>query len=115
MMPNAESERSDAGFPIVRQVFGFVKFFVSGAKRRQDGACRERGAGKGTQSFAPLSAEVTRSAPLALRFATFAHRISLHFDAVRVVNQPVQYAVGQRRIADLLVPLRYRQLRGQNR
>ena len=33
--------------------------------------------------------------------ALFAHRFVLRFDVVSVVDQPVQDAVGQRRIADL--------------
>ena len=34
------------------------------------------------------------------------HRITAHFDAMRVVDQLVENAVGQRGIADLLVPSR---------
>jgi hypothetical protein len=33
--------------------------------------------------------------------AIFPHRIAAHLDAVRVVDQPVKDAVGQRGIADL--------------
>jgi hypothetical protein len=32
------------------------------------------------------------------------HRITTHFDAMRIVDQPVQNAVGKRGIADLFVP-----------
>ena len=42
------------------------------------------------------------------------HRISSHLDAVGIVNQPVDDANGQRGIADLFVPTRDRQLRGQD-
>jgi len=37
----------------VQEVFGFVKRNLSGAKRRQDAAGGERGAGKGAQLFSP--------------------------------------------------------------
>ncbi len=40
--------------------------------------------------------------------AAIAHRISAHLNAVGVVNEPVEDAVGQRGIADLLVPTRDR-------
>jgi hypothetical protein len=39
------------------------------------------------------------------------HRVATHLDAVSVVNQPVEDAVRQGRIADLLVPARNRKLR----
>lgn len=35
---------------------------------------------------------------------TLAHRIALHLNAMRFVDQAVEDAVGQRGIADLLVP-----------
>ena len=41
--------------------------------------------------------------------------ILAHLDAVGVVNEPVEDAVGQRGIAYLFVPARYRQLRGKDR
>jgi hypothetical protein len=34
----------------------------------------------------------------------FAHRIASHLDAMRVVHEPVENAIGQGWIADLLVP-----------
>ena len=37
---------------------------------------------------------------------TLAHRIALHLNAMRVVDQAGEDAVGQRGIADLLVPAR---------
>jgi hypothetical protein len=37
----------------VQEVFGFVKRNLSGAKRRQDAASGERGAGKGAQPLSP--------------------------------------------------------------
>src|SRR6266478_1967749 len=42
--------------------------------------------------------------------AFFAHRFSAHLDAVGIVHQTIQDAVGDGGIADLLVPARYRQL-----
>ena len=44
-----------------------------------------------------------------------AHRLALEFDLMRRMHQPVQGAVGYRRVADLRVPLRHRQLAGQQR
>jgi hypothetical protein len=38
----------------------------------------------------------------------FSHRIAAHLDPVRIVDQSVQNAVCDGRIADLLVPARYR-------
>src|SRR5437667_12043750 len=42
---------------------------------------------------------------LRLLAALFAHRFTLHLDPVGVVHEPVQDAVGERRVADLGVPL----------
>ena len=59
-----------------------------------------------------------RSAATALRFfavALFAQRFTLHLEAVSVGHQPVENAVGQSGIADLLVPLCHRELAGQDR
>lgn len=39
------------------------------------------------------------------------HGIALHLNTVSIMNQSVQDAVGKRRIADLFVPARNRQLR----
>jgi len=52
-----------------------------------------------------------------LRFAVsvLAHRISAHFDSVCVVNEPIEDPVGHGGIADLLVPLADRKLRGEQR
>src|SRR5271166_6554119 len=44
------------------------------------------------------------------RVAFFAHGLSSHLDAVGIVNQAVEDAIGDRGIADLLVPARNRQL-----
>jgi hypothetical protein len=41
----SNTDRSDAGNSIVQEVFGFVKENLSGAKRREDAANRERGTG----------------------------------------------------------------------
>lgn len=43
------------------------------------------------------------------------HRITTHLDAMSIVDQPVEDAIGQRRVADLFMPPRNRQLRGQDR
>src|SRR5215204_3387772 len=45
----------------------------------------------------------------------FAHRSALKFDAVSVVNKPVQNAVSHGGITDLIVPLSDRHLTGENR
>ena len=45
---------------------------------------------------------------------TLTHGIALHLNAMRVVDQAVEDAVGQRWIADLFVPPRDRQLRRQD-
>ena len=46
-----------------------------------------------------------------LRLSTIlAHRITTHFNAVGIVDQPVEDAIRQRGIADLLVPARDGQL-----
>jgi hypothetical protein len=42
--------------------------------------------------------------------ATLPHRIIPHFDTVRVVNQPVEDAVGGGGITNLFVPAHHRQL-----
>src|SRR5436190_21514206 len=52
---------------------------------------------------------------LLLPAALFAHRLTAHLDALGVVHQPVENAVGPGGIADLLVPLGTRQLAGQDR
>lgn len=46
--------------------------------------------------------------------ALFAHRLATHFDAVSVVHQAVENAVSQRRIINLLMPVRYGQLAAQD-
>jgi hypothetical protein len=48
------------------------------------------------------------------RIAFLAHGLATHFDAVGVVNQTVQDAIGDGGIADLLVPARDRQLGGKD-
>jgi hypothetical protein len=47
------SERSDAGSSMLPRLIGIGKRNLSEAKRRQDAASRERGAGKGAQLFSP--------------------------------------------------------------
>jgi hypothetical protein len=46
--------------------------------------------------------------------AILTHRIATHLDPVGIVNQPVENAIGHRRVADLLVPAGNRQLRREN-
>jgi hypothetical protein len=51
-----------------------------------------------------------------LRHTAFlAHRIAAHIDAMGVVNQAVQNAVGGRGVADRFMPARDRELRGEDR
>jgi hypothetical protein len=47
--------------------------------------------------------------------AVFAHGFSPHLDGVSVVDEAIEDAIGDGGIADLVVPLTDRQLRGQNR
>ena len=46
--------------------------------------------------------------------ALFAYRLAVHLDAVGVVHQPVENAVGQSRVPDLLVPVGDGQLAGED-
>jgi hypothetical protein len=39
-----------------------------------------------------------------LTAAFFAHRLALHFDPMRVMNEPVEDAIGNGRISDLGMP-----------
>jgi len=55
-----------------------------------------------------------RSTPPLLPFL-LAYRLAIHLDAVGVVNQPVQDAVGDGWIADLHMPALDRQLTCQHR
>jgi hypothetical protein len=53
--------------------------------------------------------------PLALRLPSgLPHRVTTHLDAVRVMHDAIENAIGQRWIADLLVPFRDWQLRSQD-
>src|SRR6516165_11974086 len=45
----------------------------------------------------------------------FAGRVALQFDLVRIMDQPVKNAVGQGRVADLLMPALDRDLAGEDR
>jgi len=72
--------------------------------------------GKGRQPFSLPSAQRSRRALARRLCATFlAHRIAIHFDAMSVVNQAIQNAVGGNRIADLFMPAGDRKLRSQDR
>ena len=79
-------------------------------------ALAEKGVrGKGRQPFSPLSPQRPRRVSTRRLRATFlTHRIATHFDAMRVVDEPVEDAIGQRRIADLFVPACDGQLRGED-
>ena len=86
----------------MQEVFAFVK---ENHPERSVGTrlIAEKGVrGKGRQPFSLPSAQKPRRA-LARRLSTtlLAHGIPSHLDAVRVVNQPVEDAVGQCGIADL--------------
>jgi hypothetical protein len=71
--------------------------------------------GKGRQPLSPPSAGETRRAlARRIRTALFTHRVAAHFEAMGVVNQPVEDAVSGRGIADLLVPSHDRQLGGED-
>ncbi len=105
------SERSDAGTSIVQEVFGFVKKNLSGAQRRKRAAAEKGVRGKGRQPFSlPSTGETWRASARRLSAALFAHGVAPHLEAMCVVNQAVEDAVGGRGIADLLVPARDRQL-----
>ena len=99
------SERSDAGTSIVQEVFAFVK---KNHPERSGGArtLAEKGVrGKGRQPFSLPSVQRPRRTLARRLCATFlAHGIATHFEAMRVVNQPVENAVGGSRIADLFMP-----------
>lgn len=84
-------------------------FEVSGAKRRQ-GAESRKGCWERDADDVPAQHEATRSALSALRRSSFPHRFPFHLDEVRVMNQPVQNAFGQRGGADLFMPSADRQL-----
>src|SRR5438132_254521 len=103
------SERSDAGTSIVQEVFGFVKKNPSGAQRRKRPVAEKGVRGKGRQPFSlPVLQRPRRASARRLSTALFPHRVPTHFEAMRVVNQAVEDAVGGCRIADLLVPARDR-------
>src|ERR1700722_6516539 len=114
------SGRSDAGSTIVQEVFDFVKCWDgekdsperSGGRRPQ----AEKGVrGKGRSPLPRRSTVEIRSALLAVRLiARLAHGFTEHFDAMSIVHNAVENAVGQGWIADLLMPLVDGQLRSKN-
>jgi hypothetical protein len=54
-----------------------------------------------------LAGSPRKECVLSIRFtSTLAHRIASHLDPMRIVDQPVENAIGHRRVADLLVPSR---------
>ena len=101
-------ERSDAGISIVQEVFAFVK---ENHPERSAGSrpLAEKGVrGKGRQPFFPPALPRSRRALARRLCATLlTHGIPTHLDAMRVVNQPVEDAIGGRGVADLLVPARH--------
>ena len=94
----------------MQKVFDFVKCWDgekdnperSGGRKPQ----AEKGVrGKGRSPLPRRSTVEIRRALLALRFvARLAHCFAEHFNAMRVVHDAVEDAVGERWIADLLMP-----------
>lgn len=72
----------------------------------------EKGArGEGRQFRPPLNnIEIRRVSARRLISALLAHGIAFHFDAMCVVDQAIEDAIGDRRIADLPMPTGDRQL-----
>ena len=100
----------------MQKAFGLVKCWDcekdnperSGGRKPQ----AEKGVrGKGRSPLPRRSTVEIRSAMLALRLVTgLAHGLAEHFNAMSVVHNAVENAVGERGIADLFVPTRDRQL-----
>ncbi len=97
---------------IVQEVFGIV----NGKYPERSGGAVRRGFGVHfKQPLCPCFLDVEERSDSFLvfvrwRIAFFAHRFSAHLDAMGIVHQAVQDAVGDGGIADLLVPARDRQL-----
>jgi len=69
-----------------------------------------------TPSWSPTVYQSRVIRKLRVRFSSIlAHGIAPHLNTMRVVDKPVENAIRQRRIADLLMPSRDRQLRSQDR
>src|SRR5215472_1346857 len=69
----------------------------------------------GTMASPQLRASQRANRKLRIRLPpVLTHRIAAHLDTMCIVNKPVENAIGQRRVADLLVPARDRQLRCQD-
>jgi hypothetical protein len=95
----------------VQEVFDFVKCLGgekdnperSGGRKPQ----AEKGVrGKGRSPLPRRSTVEIRSALLALRLVTgLAHRLAEHFNAMSIMHDTVEDAVGERWITDLLMPL----------
>src|SRR3989442_14512989 len=69
---------------------------------RRQRSPRDASASGGTRSCSLLSA------------AFFAHRFAFQLDAMCIMDQAVEDAVGRGRVADLRMPVGHRRLRGQN-
>ena len=112
------SERSNAGSSIVTEPVHLRQAKPPERSGGNNTGGGERGAGKGgAEPLVPATVMEYPRRALArrLRSAFLAHRVASHLDPVRVVNKPVENAVRRRRFANLLVPARNRQLRGQDR
>ena len=99
----------------MQEVFGFVKKNLSGAVRsaaEERGRSRRKGCGErgGSPFPCPVLPSPRRASARRLSATFFAHRVAPHFEAMRVVHQAVEDAIGGRGIADLLMPARDRQL-----
>jgi hypothetical protein len=79
---------------------------------------RDGGVGQGWrfECLAPPQQCRNRFSRFLLGFAAalLAHGFAIEFDAIRVMNQPVENAIGEGRIADLFMPMNKWQLRGQD-
>jgi len=75
-----------------------------------EAAAQEKGRGeRGGRPRSPsaMSNPRARISAFGLHCFALSHRIASQFDAMRIVHQPVQDAIGHSRIADLFVPVRH--------
>src|SRR4051812_43271415 len=74
--------------------------------------------GKGTafESACPTSVRRDRASKILIRFTIsfLAHRFAGELQPIGVMNQPVENAVGQRRITNLFMPVSNRYLRSEH-
>src|SRR5260370_12153800 len=102
--PEQQSERSDAGFLIVQEVFGLVKETDVPEEVRSEAEAgdSELGKGCGERDSSPVPRSVLERPDASARglctsFALFAHRVALHLPAVGVVHQTLEDPLGHRR------------------